>query len=488
MAESIKQNIYKNIKQNYIQRLERTNLKVSKFKFDGVNEKDLGFLIEDRSFLREVKNGSEFLMLDDPDKAKIVAEISQWIHDDLRPKTVDTGFKTEGSLEALLPCIDLESDGDMYLISSKTGWTSSVAFKAWEKLVPKQIREGVKILRTVRKYQPESLEKMTKIENSKEHDSEYYLVNSCVQPDWRYNDETPQLRDDFKEFFTALFTTDASRQYAIDWIYESVYGRNATYLVLNGRKGIGKNILALAMSKLVGVRNYTEAPRSALSKEFNTYLIDKRLVLMDEISFRENKEKDKLKSYLNTFQAVEGKGKDAKLIELHCSIVLSSNSDKDVNIEPDDRRFSVMDLTDVPLLESIGDKAIETLVEYIESDSFPSAFNNFLEQFKSDFYNPNRPYIGDTFKRLCISSLTVWQTAIYEAVMSKSRRIYVVEDLMRDDTMRLFPKRHGDYQNFMENFTVDGKTIGNYVKNHSIQKSEIIPTSNYVPKIQDDLE
>ena len=272
------------------------------------------------------------------------------------------------------------------------------------------------------------------------------------------------------------------------WIYEAIYGRNATYLVLNGRKGIGKNILATACSRMVGERNYTEAPRSALSKEFNTYLKDKRLVLMDEISFRDNKEKDKLKSYLNTFQAVEGKGKDSKMIELYCSIILSSNNSKDCNIEPDDRRFSVADLSGHPLLETMGEDKIEELIKYIESVEFPLAFNGYLEDIKMKDYNPNKPYIGESFRALCISSLTTWQNAIYEAITSGEKSSYCLKDLATSDIREFFPKRGKDYVTFLENFTIDGKYLGKFERGDTVMTSEIYPSKDFTTEAGDDLE
>jgi len=478
--------IFNGIKEHYLDGISRINGKRFRFKIDGSKAKDLSRVITDKNFLKEIE-APEFFFLEDKDKAKLIEEVSDWVHDELRPKTPWT-LSTKGDFPNLVPCIDLESEGDKFMLNKATGWVSPVTYKSWAVLVPKEVREDHNILRCLRRYQPYSLDKSVKVEENEGYGTEHYIINTCIQPEWRYSDEQPEIAPIFVDFIESLFTTKESLQYALNWIYEAVYGRNATYLVMNGRKGIGKNILATAISKLVGIHNYTEAPRSALTKEFNTYLIDKRLVLMDEISFREAREKDKLKSYLNTFQAVEGKGKDAKMIELHCSIILSSNTDKDVFIEPDDRRFSVMDLSETPLIESMGEAKIEELAEYIESVEFPAAFNAYLSKYRVEGWNPNRPFIGATFKRLCLTSLTVWQASIYEAIISKEKSSYKVSDLMNDDTRRFFPKRHGDYRNFLENFTVDGEVIGFYERGTNIIDSEIIPHKRYEPEVIEDLE
>jgi len=488
----ISKKIYHHIKDNFSDRICRTSLKVSKFKVDGVNCKDLTDIVNSREVLKATGCVDDFVFLSDAEKSKIISEVSTWFYDSLAPKFQNSaGIKTKAHFLELTPCLDLESkDGEYFMLSNKTGWISKITYRSWERAVSKEYKEQAlnNTIFATKKYMPYSLDKYIKVENAQDHEGEECIVNTCIQPNWRYRDEDIKLDNRFLNFFDSLFTNQESKQYAIDWIYESIYGRNSTYLVLCGRKGIGKNILAEALSYMVGLHNYNEAPRSALTKEFNSYLKDKRLVLMDEISFRESKEKDKLKSYLNNFQAVEGKGKDARMIELHCSIILSSNNAKDMNIEPDDRRFSVMDLTDVPLMDTIGESGIEDLIEYIRSADFPLAFNQWLQSNRSTDYVPSRPFKGDTFNELCITTLTTWQIAIYDAVMSREKKSYKVSDLMDMDNRRYFPKRHKDYQTFLENFTINGKTIGFYDRGMNVNDSEIVPNSEYSPISVDDLD
>lgn len=483
---SLDKKIYNHIHENYLASIA---LAKSKLRIDGELKADLSPVINDPGFIKEA-DAVDFMFLEDRKKKALISKVTKWIREDLLPKDPEVSLpSTTIPWRELIPCIDLHDTSrlDYIMVDMTTGWISDVTFQAWTKAVPKEERDNYlgSCRHVTLKYNPYTLEKFIE---KKDKGYSYLQLNTCVQPDWRYRSDKIGISPIFKEFYEGLFSNRESLEYASAWIYEAIYGRNATYLVLNGRKGIGKNILATACSKMVGIRNYTEAPRSALSKEFNTYLKDKRLVLMDEISFRDNKEKDKLKSYLNTFQAVEGKGKDAKMIELYCSILLSSNTDKDCNIEPDDRRFSVMDLTETPLLKRFGEDKVTELTEYIESEDFPLAFNSYLEETKLKDYNPNKPFIGETFKRLCLSSLKVWQIAIYEAITSKDRSRYCIKDLMTPDNERLFPSRFNDYANFLDNFTVDGKYLGHIEREQSVKTSVIIPSKDFLPEDGDDLE
>jgi hypothetical protein len=482
---NLESRILKTIQKNYLDSIQFTKTQV---RIDGVLKKDLSSLISEPSVLKEAKAG-DYAFLEEEEKKRLARRVTVALKKSLIPKIEDPFPKTKIDPSLLIPFLDLESEADYYMLSVASGWLSTVTFKSWKELIPEEARKEYMKTKKIGiiRYQPYSLTKY-ELTESDDASGQYYIVNSCVQPDWRYRSDKSEIASIFKEFIESLFSTKESLRYALAWIYEAIYGRNATYLVLNGRKGIGKNILATACSKMVGTRNYVEAPRSALTKEFNTYLKDKRLVLMDEISFRDNKEKDKLKSYLNDRQSVEGKGKDAKMIDLYCSIILSSNTDKDCNIEPDDRRFSVMDLCETPLLQSLGSEGIAKLVEYIESEDFPLAFNSYLEENMMEDYNPNEPFKGETFNRLCLSSLKVWQLAIYEAVTSKEKEGYIIKDIMTPETMEFFPKRFNDYENFLNNFTVEGKYLGRFEREQTIKDSVIYPSKDFKPEEGEDLE
>lgn len=481
--------LFKYIKDNCLNQIKPLNLKSSKFSINGQKHKDLRALIEDKEIIK-ASGCIEYFLGTDSEKAKVIADVSDWISRELRPAPASNPNidKVLIQYKDLVPCLDLESEGEYVMLSNNTGWTSTVTYKSWKEIMSKEEVDVYMQSKRVciRRYLPYSLNKYM-VKTSKDFGGNFLEINTCVQPEWRYSVDKYELRKDFLEYFNGLFSSQESRQYAINWLDESVYGRNGTYLVLCGKKGIGKNILSEAMSYMVGLRNYTEAPRSALTKEFNTYLKDKRLVLLDEISFREPAEKDKLKSYLNNFQAVEGKGVEAKLIELYCSIILSSNNAKDMNIEPDDRRFSVMDLTSTSLIDKIGEEGIEDLIEYIRSEEFPLAFNAFLQTNREKDFNPNRPYKGETFRELCLTTLTIWQNAIYEAINSKSKDSYYLKDIMTQENRNFFPKRHKDYQTFLENFTVDEEVIAYYDRGLNITDSLLVPHTRYKANLKSDL-
>ncbi|MGC1879257.1 MAG: primase-helicase family protein [Rhabdochlamydiaceae bacterium] len=121
----------------------------------------------------------------------------------------------------------------------------------------------------------------------------------------------------------------------------------ATALVLRGKQGTGKGTFVEAIGKLLGPHY---APLSSLDQilgRFNSHLKNAILIFADEAIWGGNKrEVGALKSLITEPRLfIEAKGKDGYWIDNFKHLIVSSNEDWAVHLDPDDRRFFVLDIS-----------------------------------------------------------------------------------------------------------------------------------------------
>lgn len=122
----------------------------------------------------------------------------------------------------------------------------------------------------------------------------------------------------------------------------------ATSIVLRGKQGVGKGTLVEPIGTLFG-SHY--APLASLDKilgRFNSHLKNAVLIYADEAIWGGNKKEIGLLKALITEKKlfIEGKGKDGYWIDNYKHLIVSSNEDWAVHLDPDDRRFFVLDVSD----------------------------------------------------------------------------------------------------------------------------------------------
>jgi len=122
----------------------------------------------------------------------------------------------------------------------------------------------------------------------------------------------------------------------------------ATALVLRGKQGTGKGTFVDAIGKLFGTHY---APLSNLDKilgKFNSHLKNAILIYADEAIWGGNKKEiGALKALITEPKMfIEAKGKDGYWIDNFKHLIVSSNEDWAVHLDPDDRRFFVLDVSD----------------------------------------------------------------------------------------------------------------------------------------------
>lgn len=193
-------------------------------------------------------------------------------------------------------------------------------------------------------------------------DNGAWTFNTYVPPFWQEDNfyssgrmplkkikTVPQL---YKDFLMHLVDSNKeSYDYILDWLANALQSRNYCILTTIGRQGIGKGILGEIMRHLFGEDNFSLARDELFKSKFNSQLINKRLVYVDELKVDNDTMEDKVKAIINDYIEVEKKGVDAVQIKNYCNFYFSSNRLDSLKIPGDDRRFSIVDLTSEKLIE-----------------------------------------------------------------------------------------------------------------------------------------
>lgn len=228
-------------------------------------------------------------------------------------------------------------------------------------------------------------------------------------------DELPEIYD---RFFTHLVAGDApSFEYLINWMANMEQARNYCILCTIGTKGIGKGVLGEIMRKLVGEQNYQLTDNRIINKDFNGQLLNKRLAYLNEVKVVNDQQANKLKSLIDDFIEVEKKGVDAKTVQNHCSIYFSSNQLDSIPITSDNRRFSILELTDVQLPKVMSGAEIKSLT----SDENIDKLARYLYGRKVNEDDMLKVFVSERTQTIIEFGLDVWQDEFRQEYLPNMR-------------------------------------------------------------------
>lgn len=248
--------------------------------------------------------------------------------------------------------------------------------------------------------------------------------NSYIPPEYRKRNHffgeslpplptsPPPLTDKYLRHLVA--NDSASYAYLLDWLANALTGKNFTILCAIGEAGVGKGKLGEIMSKLVGDSNFAKVRDTVFKKQFNGSLRNKQIVYVDEISITTREEADRIKDVVNDKIEIEMKGVDAMEYENKASFYLSSNRTDAIKIEPSDRRFSIIELTEEPLIRVMSKEEITALT----SDSEIAVFGLYLlgKRIESNLLVPFR---SKRFDDVRDAGLTEWEFFLHSEFFSK---------------------------------------------------------------------
>ena len=269
-------------------------------------------------------------------------------------------------------------------------------------------------------------------------------INTYSKPEWqigkRLSDseakEYAKLPILINDFFTHLFPNENCREFVYDWLHFALTSRCETYLVMNGAKGIGKNILSELLGKsLIGTKNHKMANKGALESDFNRLLTECRMIVFDEFKMVDDEVINTLKRYINSEQMINRKGIDSGETEkTFNSFIIQNNALVDMRVSWDDRRFSVVDITDVKLDSVWSSEKINLLLEML-GDTSGYNMRNFgywlMYRTPKVMENNFSCYKGQHFYKLCYTSYPEWAKLLIDEITEGNPRPFYDESELR---------------------------------------------------------
>jgi hypothetical protein len=259
------------------------------------------------------------------------------------------------------------------------------------------------------------------------------VYNTYVPPEWKRDafffarplpesDKLPGIYQDFVNHLTG--GKQESTDYILDWLSVSLTSRNRTLLTAIGAQGIGKGVLGHIMEKLHGSRNFVTVRDEVFKAKFNAPLKDKTLVYVDEADLRTKESQDRMKAVVNDTLEIEEKGKDSIQSQNYASFYLSSNTFDAVKIDSDDRRFSIVDLTDTKLKDT-------PLFGHIQALQAPANIRELAGYLLNREVTRNmvEPFRSERFEEVKEAGLSEWENWVIEnwLPMNAGRRVPVAD-------------------------------------------------------------
>lgn len=391
----------------------------------------------------------------------------------------------------LIPVVDYDS-GVKYLVTEENV-ISSADFLTWLNLLDP---EQAKLVRSAtvlgkKRYMPNaSKTKSITIDGAK-----VLQINSYTAPFWMAGFDTANLGEEMPEDISALLThlfgSGENLEYVLDWMYYAITDRMSVALVLNGSKGVGKGVFGTLLKCLIGSQHSRKARVNILDTNFNSDFQNNRFLEFDELKINKLRV-NHLKLYFNDVISVEVKGIDGKnQITNHNSFLISANGAADLYLESDDRRFSVVELTNNPLFDIWDENKIADFISEIEVSDDSIEYSEVVAQFGHWLlkrgaklnYGKSTPYKTKRFHELVDNSLTGWQYAILEAVNKAKEANETTLGLYnlrkrynRKNSSYPMPKSDTQVSDFLKNYREDGIVLG--VLEEGIINFDAVSTAN----------
>ena len=432
-------------------------------------------------------------------KSKAIDLLGQYLEEDKNEKLQDKfGWDEENRPDPSIfkPIVNIKTNARV-LYNKVTQNISNVSPEVWEGLLTAEEKKMINSLYThaLVEYDPYDLTKERKVEFE---GMILPRINIYNAPKWRERwengpQESVECPPLAKKLFEHLFPDEECLEYVLHWIYTMIKKRNETYLVLNGAKGIGKGVLASLLSGLVGREHSTETPVSFMSSDFNSVLNNKRLIIMDEAKVCD-KHYYKLKRYANKFQNIEMKGVDADSArETFHSFIVLNNDLTDMYLESDDRRFSVPEVTDLPLRKSMRSEEIEQLVRLAETedeDFFYDLGGWILNNCSSQKYDEFTVWAREKYHALVFVSLKEWQKYIVTTVTEGMDIEYSLSMIRRafekSEKNAKFPRHVNRVRGFLDKYTHRGERLATIEQRG--REYFIIPSETFMPSEDVDVD
>lgn len=169
-----------------------------------------------------------------------------------------------------------------------------------------------------------------------------------------------------------------------------------TALVLCGSQGVGKNSFVEPLGVLLGSHYAPLSSITELVSNFNYHLKNAVLIHANEALWGGNKKEIGTVKAMITEQTclIEGKGKDRIVVRNFKHVVLSSNEDWPVHLDPDDRRFFVLKVSEK---NKENHEYFKDIQAELNNGGYESLLYDLLNEDLSNFDPRKIPSSSDSF-------------------------------------------------------------------------------------------
>lgn len=322
------------------------------------------------------------------------------------------------------------------------------------------------------KYDPYRIDRFWEDE-----DLRVICLNSYQPPIWRQGEQLTNVKQPeiFSKFMKHVFPDAKVRSAIYDWMFWAVFFRAETHLVLNGAKGLGKGRFTAMLSALVGKVNYAEANESLFTKEFNSVVSKKRLIICDEIKV-DKKAHTKLKKMANDEMSLEGKGEDMRTEDTYQSFIIQNNDESDMYAEGDDRRFFIPELGTKGLIQEFGQDWVDAFSEELKEDSQSIRKLGFWLLERGSKTAKHHVYKGPKFHRHVFISLYEWQKFILTSLLGKVDEVYAQYAEDRYISLKTLKAAYDRLESRSSRFPSNTSKIEDFLKSYYWKNEELVAT------------
>lgn len=305
------------------------------------------------------------------------------------------------------------------------------------------------------------------------------VFNKFKVIDWDKIEDVP-LPDCYPKFFEHLFPDpfQRARVYAFSSFAETCRVNFA--LVLFGAKGAGKSTFIELLKNLYDRDLVVLLSDGYFDNKFTGEIEHKKLAIGEEITCRGLKAKSKLKSTMNDWITIERKGENPRSgVRSHCNFIFTTNEGYSLEVEPDDRRFYIPDITKDIVSASIISEVIGTMT------SLPilKAVRKYFIENRDDAFDLFYPAKDtNSFWDMCRQSANEPVDFIITE-LEKSKGMELTYNELREmwnrrpvkGNFQRFPHKHV-IKRFFTHYCPNGKqlvTVGPYGTEYKIENEEI---------------
>jgi hypothetical protein len=169
------------------------------------------------------------------------------------------------------------------------------------------------------------------------------------------------------DFYLHQITQKGSIEYLINWLINTAhFNRMSTLPVITTVQGTGKGVFVTNVLEHYLNHKYVNVVTSEkISSNFNAFMEQSSLIVLDEGDFSKSHEVDNLKLLTgNEFIQVEKKGIDSQKMRRHFNLLMLTNGETPLIHPSNDRRMTYF-RGDVTLLDSIEHAGFDTIDNFI---------------------------------------------------------------------------------------------------------------------------